>query len=97
MKRTKKNKKDKLIPNESIKKIHNVFITTADIIKIESVTLYSNTSSIDSVDSAIEPQNYKQNIVPNTNLTQPDSSGLSVNITIIILFMQKRKWMFWMY
>ncbi|KAI9257935.1 hypothetical protein BDA99DRAFT_107199 [Phascolomyces articulosus] len=55
----------------------SLFSSSNPYISEESVTLYSNTSSIDTVDSAIEPQNYKQNIVPNTNLTQPDSSGLS--------------------
>ncbi|KAI7847638.1 hypothetical protein BDC45DRAFT_340697 [Circinella umbellata] len=55
----------------------SLFSSSNPYISEETVTLYSNTSSIDSVDSAIEPQNYKQNIVPNTNLTQPDSSGLS--------------------
>lgn len=51
---------------------------TRAIIYIEPVTLYSNTSSIDNVDPSIEPQNYKQNIIPNSNLTQPDASGLAV-------------------
>ncbi|KAG2216711.1 hypothetical protein INT45_005664 [Circinella minor] len=55
----------------------SLFSSSNPYISEETVTLYSNTSSIDSVDSAIEPQNYKQNIVPNTNLTQPDASGLS--------------------
>ncbi|CDH48409.1 predicted protein [Lichtheimia corymbifera JMRC:FSU:9682] len=54
----------------------SLFSTSNPYIAAEPVTLYSNTSSIDSVDSAIEPQNYRQNIIPNSNLTQPPSSGL---------------------
>lgn len=56
------------------------------------VTIYSNTSSIDNVDSAIEPQNYRQNIIPNSNLTQPPSSGLGVSCVIHSLCFSIQLW-----
>ncbi|KAG0178219.1 hypothetical protein DFQ29_003791 [Apophysomyces sp. BC1021] len=55
----------------------SLFSSSNPYISEVSVTIYSNTSSINTIDESDPPRNYKQNIVPNTNLTQPETEGRS--------------------